>query len=49
MLKFLGICLLIYVVYRLIRWAYRSGRNNSGRSSSRSGGGLFDGFDLDGD
>jgi len=49
MLKFLGICLLIYLAYRLIRWACRSGRNTSGRSSRSGGGGFFDGFDLDGD
>lgn len=45
MLTFIGICIVLYLLYRLIRWACRSGRNTSGRSS-RSGGGFFDGFDL---
>lgn len=45
MLKFLGICFLIYVVYRLLKWAFRSGRQSVGRNR---GSGFFD-FDGFGD
>ncbi|MNF00709.1 hypothetical protein D3C80_1995830 [compost metagenome] len=48
MLKFLGICLLIYVVYRLLKWAFRSGRQ-SARRNRGDGFFDFDGFDGGGD
>ena len=39
MLTFIVICVVLYLLYRFLRWAFTSGK---GSSRSRSGGGFFD-------
>lgn len=41
MLKFIVICILLYLAFIVLRWAFT---DNKGRSRRSSGGGFFDGF-----
>jgi uncharacterized membrane protein YgcG len=41
MFKFIVICILLYLAFIVLRWAFT---DNKGRSRRSSGGGFFDGF-----